>query len=65
MAVILQYRRPAEAEPRQMQPYEGALGQVVIFPGVRIDRFTEDDSPRENVSAARKGAARSRKKQRR
>jgi hypothetical protein len=48
-----------------MQPYEGALGQVVIFPGVRIDRYTEDDSPRENVSAARKGAARSRKKQRR
>ena len=65
MAVILQYRRPAETAPRQMEPCEGVLGQVVIFPGVRIDRYTEDDSPSENVSAARKGAARSRKKQRR
>jgi hypothetical protein len=40
------------------------LGQIIIFPGVRIDRYT-DEAPKRSVSASRKGAQRSRKKQRR
>ena len=64
MAIILQYRRPAEPAPRAMVAEDGALGQIIIFPGVRIDRYTED-APKRSVSASRKGAQRSRKKQRR
>ena len=64
MAIILQYRRPAEPALRAVEAGDSALGQIIIFPGVRIDRYTED-APKRSVSASRKGAQRSRKKQRR
>jgi hypothetical protein len=64
MAIILQFRRPAEPAARAVEAEDGALGQIIIFPGVRIDRYTED-APKRSVSASRKGAQRSRKKQRR
>lgn len=64
MAIILQYRRPAEPAPRVIEPDDRVLGQIIIFPGVRIDRYAEE-TPGGNVSSSRKGAQRNRKKQRR
>ncbi len=64
MAIILQYRRPAEPTPRPVDLEDGVLGQVIIFPGVRIDRYAEE-APGGGVSSSRKGTQRSRKKQRR
>ena len=39
MAIILQFRRPAEPAARLWKPTIGVLGQIIIFPGVRIDRL--------------------------
>jgi hypothetical protein len=64
MAIILQYRRPDEPAPRPAEAEDRVLGQIIIFPGVRIDRYAEA-APKGKVSPARKGAQRSRKKQRR
>jgi hypothetical protein len=64
MAIILQYRRPAEPAPRPVELDDSVLGQVIIFPGVRIDRYAEE-APAGDVSASRKGTQRNRKKQRR
>ena len=64
MAIILQYRRPAEPTPRLVEPDE-LLGQIIIFPGVRIDRRAAEETPGGRVTPSRKGTQRSRKKQRR
>ena len=64
MAIILQYRRPEEPAPRPVESEDSVLGQIIIFPGVRIDRYAEA-APKGKVSPSRKGAQRSRKKQRR
>lgn len=64
MAIILQYRPKAEPAPCRLSPDDGALGQVIIFPGVRIDRYADETQGR-RVGATRKGQPRTKKKQRR
>lgn len=38
MATILEFRRTAEPAPRVMELKDHAFGQIIIFPGVRIER---------------------------
>ena len=45
MATILEFRRNEEAAARIAKPVEGSLGEIVIFPGVRIERHAPADAP--------------------
>ena len=63
MATILVFRRAAEPAPRVTELKEGALGEIIIFPGVRIERRTSEGAPG-TVTTSRKGSQRARKKQR-
>jgi hypothetical protein len=62
MATILQFRPTAEAKARIERPIEGTLGEIIIFPGVRIERRGSADAPRSTSAPARRRAQRSRKK---
>jgi hypothetical protein len=64
MATILEFRRATEALPRIMDPKDRPLGQIVIFPGVRIERGAFEGSPSGTANHSRKRAQRARKKQR-
>jgi len=63
MGVILQFRQLTEPVPRTAEPEGRAIGQVVIFPGVRIERHVSEDAPARTAGPARKRAQRARKKQ--
>lgn len=63
MATILQFRPSAEAKARIERPEEGTLGEIVIFPGVRIDRRGAADATRQASAPPRRRAQRSRKLQ--
>jgi hypothetical protein len=66
MAIILQFRPAVEPALRVMEPEDAVLGQIIIFPGVRIDRRASEGTPGGTTAAPpRKRAQRSRKKQRR
>ncbi|MGH6736106.1 MAG: hypothetical protein ACRECX_08505 [Methyloceanibacter sp.] len=43
MATILEFRRSEEAA--RTKPPEGSLGEIIIFPGVRIERRASGDTP--------------------
>ena len=43
MGNILEFRRGEDAAARIAKPVDGSLGQIIIFPGVRIDRRTSTD----------------------
>ena len=62
MAVILEFRRSEEAAARINSPVEGSLGQIIIFPGVRIDRRIAGDTPRQTGAPSGRRAQRGRKK---
>ena len=62
MAIILEFRRGENASARVTKHADGSFGEIIIFPGVRIDRRAPDDVPR-HTTTPRKGAQRSRKKQ--
>jgi len=64
MATILEFRRTAETAPRVMELKDHALGQIIIFPGVRIERRAYEATPGGTASTSRKRAQRGRKKQR-
>jgi hypothetical protein len=64
MATILEFRRAAEAAPRIMEPKNRPIGQIIIFPGVRIERRTFEGAPRGTADHSGKRAQRARKKQR-
>jgi hypothetical protein len=64
MATILEFRRSEEAAARIKKPAEGALGEIIIFPGVRIERQTCSDVPRTTGQTNRRRASRARKKSR-
>jgi len=52
MAVILEFRRDIEVTvPRQ--PVDGSLGEIIIFPGVRIDRSASSDTTAQTPSRGR------------
>ncbi len=61
MATILQFRQTAEATARAERPTDGTLGEIIIFPGVRIERRSTPEAPRQRVQPRRR-AQRSRKK---
>ena len=64
MATILEFRRATEAAPRIMEPRDRPLGQVIIFPGVRIERRAFEGAPSGTANHPGKRAQRARKKQR-
>ena len=45
MGTILEFRRTEEATMRIARPVEGTLGEIIIFPGVRIDRRMANEMP--------------------
>jgi hypothetical protein len=63
MATILEFRRKEEeAVPRYLRPEQGSLGEIIIFPGVRIERHVSSDSPTHTEAPSRRRAQRGRKK---
>jgi hypothetical protein len=64
MATILEFRRTGEPAPRDEARADSSLGQVIIFPGVRIERRAEG-GPGGAATPPRKRAPRGRKRQRR
>lgn len=64
MGIILQFRRLAEPAPRDLESEDRVLGQVIIFPGVRIERRATEGAPSGTASPSSKRAQRGRKKQR-
>ncbi len=51
MGIILEFRRSEEAAIRIARPVEGSLGEIIIFPGVRIDRRASSDLPEQTGAA--------------
>jgi hypothetical protein len=64
MATILEFRRSEEAAARIKKPVEGSLGEIIIFPGVRIERHTPSDMHRTTGQTNRRRVPRARKKSR-
>ena len=64
MATILEFHRTEEAMARIGEPGEGTLGEIIIFPGVRIERHTSTDAPRHMSATVRRRTQRARKKSR-
>jgi hypothetical protein len=62
MGTILAFRRNEEAAIPIVKPAVGSLGEIIIFPGVRIERGTWRDKPADTGAPARKRAQRGRKK---
>jgi hypothetical protein len=62
MGIILEFRRGEIAEGRIATPVDGSLGQIIIFPGVRIERRTSTDTPSQTGAPSRRRAQRGRKK---
>jgi hypothetical protein len=62
MGIILEFRRGEEAASRIAKPENGSLGEIIIFPGVRIERRASSDTPREAGTPSRRRAQRARKK---
>jgi hypothetical protein len=62
MGIILEFRRSDEAAVRTARPIEDSLGQIIIFPGVRIDRRGADDMPEQAGTPSGRRIQRSRKK---
>jgi hypothetical protein len=61
MGIILDFRR-SEGAPERPRPPEGSLGEIIIFPGVRIERYASSYTPEESGAASRRRFQRSRKK---
>jgi hypothetical protein len=64
MATILEFRRGAGPTSRVAELKDGVPGQIIIFPGVRIERQAYEGSSPGTASTSRKRAQRGRKKQR-
>jgi hypothetical protein len=64
MGIILEFRRSGEAPERIRTPAEGSLGEIIIFPGVRIERYRQnhDDVPGHAGTNSRRRVQRMRKK---
>ena len=63
MATILEFRRAAGPTSRVTELKDGVPGQIIIFPGVRIERHAYEGTPG-TANTSRKRAQRGRKKQR-
>lgn len=62
MGTILVFRRSEEAAIPVAKPIGGSLGEIIIFPGVRIERGVFRDKPEETGAPSRRRAQRGRKK---
>ncbi|HEX2446855.1 MAG TPA: hypothetical protein VHK26_01535 [Methyloceanibacter sp.] len=62
MGIILEFRRSEDAAARIARPVEDSLGEIIIFPGVRIDRHVSIDMPEHTGTSSRRRAQRGRKK---
>jgi hypothetical protein len=64
MGIILEFRRSEDATARTAPPAEGSLGEIVIFPGVRIERHRNvpNDMPEHAGSPSGRRVQRGRKK---
>jgi len=62
MGIILEFRRSEEAALQAARPIEGSLGEIIIFPGVRIDRRATSDVPEQAGAPSGRRVQRSRKK---
>ena len=62
MGTILEFRRSEEAAMRIARPVEGTLGEIIIFPGVRIDRRASNDMPEQTGTPSGSRVQRGRKK---
>ena len=62
MGIILEFRRSEEAAIQTPGPIQGSLGEIVIFPGVRIDRRATNDVPEQAGTPSGRRFQRSRKK---
>ena len=62
MGIILEFRRNEEAADRIATAVEGSLGEIIIFPGVRIDRRASSDMPGQTGTTSRSRVQRNRKK---
>jgi hypothetical protein len=62
MGIILEFRRSEEAAVRIAKPIEGSLGEIIIFPGVRIDRRASNDLPEQDGKPSGRRVQRARKK---
>ena len=62
MGIILEFRRGEEAAVRTARPVDGSLGEIIIFPGVRIDRSASNDGRSRPARRRADGLQRGRKK---
>jgi len=64
MGIILEFRRSEQVAERSAGPVEGSLGEIIIFPGVRIERYrrVSNDMPEHAGTPPRGRAQRGRKK---
>jgi hypothetical protein len=64
MGIILEFRRSDQAAERSASPVDGSLGEIIIFPGVRIERYrcVPNDMPEQAGTPPRGRAQRGRKK---
>jgi hypothetical protein len=62
MGIILEFRRSEEAAIQTAAPVQGTLGEIIIFPGVRIDRRAMTDVPEQAGTPSGRRVQRSRKK---
>jgi hypothetical protein len=62
MGTILAFRRDDEAAVPLAKPVSGSLGEIIIFPGVRIERGLWRDKPAETGAPSRRRAQGRRKK---
>jgi hypothetical protein len=62
MGTILAFRRDDEAAVPLAKPVGGSLGEIIIFPGVRIERGLWRDKPAETGAPSRRRAQGRRKK---
>ena len=58
MATILEFRRAAGPTSRVTELKDGVPGQIIIFPGVRIERQAYEGSPRNGQHVAQASTAR-------
>jgi len=62
MGIIIAFRRDDEAAIPMAKPVNGSLGEIIIFPGVRIERGLWRDKPAETGTPSRRRAQARRKK---
>ena len=64
MATILEFGRTEEAAARIGKPVESSLGEIIIFPGVRIERRTSNETPVQTGTTNRRRVPRAPRKSR-